>query len=491
MCMPRRIFYAVALPAFLAAMLVTQLPAQESLGDAARRIRTRKDGGAVADRTDQPRAASVPDTNVDVNATMTALSEHDETAYATRLRTQLEQERFKVLDDIAAAERMGRTRFAGGEWRIHSFYMALQSPKGKRPETEGDWADFLDQMKRWAAQQPDSITAQVSLAYAYLDYALQTKSSGIDGNPATPDGKRIYDERLKLAETVLNQSYDLPAKCAEWYVAMLQVGRAKGWEIEDLTTLFQRAVAFDPEYYYYYQEEALDLTPKWRGKAGDTEKFALDSATKTGGKAGDILYWQIVQSVVGNRSLGTDAPQFVWSRALLGYQDLVEQFGMSLKRQNQFAQMAARFGDYMVTDETMAKIGDHWDQSTWGSKEYFDKIKAWAGASAVPFRKTIEAYKAVSVNIATPEGQKYDEVIAREFTGRYARAVKDCAAANASGPAPTLLILQMGRSGAVQQMMVVPDNASDTCLRPKLEKAAFTPPPKPEYWVRVSLGAKP
>ena len=90
--------------------------------------------------------------------------------------------------------------------------------------------------------------------------------------------------------------------------------------------------------------------------------------------------------------------------------------------------------------------------------------------------------------MATPEGQKYDSVIAQEFSSRYMRAVKDCNAA-ATGPAPTLLILQVSKSGSVQQMLVVPETASDTCLRPKLAKAAFTPPPKPEYWVRVSLSS--
>ena len=168
----------------------------------------------------------------------------------------------------------------------------------------------------------------------------------------------------------------------------------------------------------------------------------------------------------------------------------MEQYGASPLRQNQLALMAARFGDYMVTDETITQIGDRWDQGTWGTREYFEKIKAWARNSAVPFRKIIEAYKAVNANLATPEGQDYDSVIAREFSNRYARAVKECAA-GADGPAPTLLVLQVGKSGAVQQMMVVPDNANDACLRPKLEKAAFSPPPKPEYWVRVALAAKP
>lgn len=485
--MLRRNSYVLGVLALFVSLAVGQSWAQESLGDTARRLRAGKPDASAATKPGEHAVAAVS-VNDDLNATMTILSERDEAAYATRLRTQLEQERFKVLDDVAAAERAGRTRFAGGDWRLHVFYSAIETPKEAVPSTETGWADLLDQMKRWAAQRPDSVTAQVSLAYAYLNYARQTPSS--QGDSATAEGRRVFDERLKLAETVLNQSYQLPAKCPEWYDVMLKVGRTKGWDIEDLSALFQRAVAFEPEYYYYYQTQALNLTPKWRGKDGDVENFAEESANKVGGKPGNILYWEITQSILGNRELSNAAPQFSWPRAQLGYQSLMEKYGTSLLRQNQQAQMASRFGDYMVADDTLNQIGDHWDHATWETREYFDKVKTWASTSAVPFRRTIEAYKAVSLNIATPEGQKYDELIAKEFSGRYARAVKECAT-NASGPSPTLLILQMTKSGAVQQMMVIPDNASDSCLRPKLEKAAFTPPPKPEYWVRVSLSPKP
>jgi hypothetical protein len=110
----------------------------------------------------------------------------------------------------------------------------------------------------------------------------------------------------------------------------------------------------------------------------------------------------------------------------------------------------------------------------------------WARDSAIPFRRVVEAYKAVAANVATREGQKYDSVITQEFSSRYMRAVKDCGS-TIGGTAPTLLILQVSKSGSVQQMLVVPDTASDTCLRPKLAKASFTPPPKPDYWVRVTL----
>jgi cell pole-organizing protein PopZ len=488
----RRRFWCVllALCAFIAVFAGGSVAAQESLGDIARRIRGAKgEDGTPADKAAaKSRQASTRQTpaNLDLAAIRNLLSERDEEAYATRVRTQLEQENFKVLDDVAAAERSGKTRFPGGAWKLHALYYAVETPREKPPTTEAEWADTLDRLKRWKAQQPDSITAQVALGYGYLKYAWQARGEG-DAASVTPEGKRLFTERVQLAE---NELLGADARCPEWYYVMLQLERAKGMEAEDLTSFLEKAAAYEPEFYYSYQEVALGLMPKSSGKEGDVEKFAEEAANKAGGKAGDILYWLIVQSIMSNREVGNIPQHLSWSRALLGYQALVAQYGMSLLRQNQLAQMAARFGDYMVTDETISQIGDHWDPGTWGSKEYFEKIKSWASASAVPFRKIIDAYKAVNANVATPEGQRYDSVIAREFSNRYARVVKDCNA-TASGPAPTLLILQMSRSGAVQQMMVVPENASDTCLRPKLEKAAFTPPPKPEYWVRVSLPSNP
>jgi hypothetical protein len=484
--MRRRLLYPGIVLAAVVAILGVKVAAQDSLGDVARRIRAAKgeDSPSVADKTAADSTAAKPrtlPTTADLNAIAVLLAEKDETAFSTRVRTQLEQENFLVLDSVAAAERAGRTRFAGGGWKLYAFYRAVETPKEKPPATEAEWADTLDRLKRWAAQRPDSVTAQVALAYGYLNYAWQARGNG-DAASVTAEGGRLMQERLKLAETELG----LDAKCPEWYYVMLQIGRLKGWEAEDLVAFLQRAITYEPEFYYSYQEVARGLTPKWHGKEGDVEKFAEESANKVGGKAGDILYWQITQSLMGDRDLGSIVQHLSWSRAMLGYQALVAQYGVTQVGQNQLAQMAARFGDYMVTDETMTQIGDHWDLGTWGTKEYFDKVKTWARDSAVPFRKIMDAYKAVTANVATLEGQKYDSVIAQEFSSRYLRAVKDCNA-TASGSAPTLLILQVSKSGSMQQMLVVPETASDACLRPKLAKAMFTPPPKPDYWVRVSL----
>src|SRR5579862_3972499 len=109
--MLRRNCYAWALLAVFTALTAGRSWAQESLGDIARRLRTGKPDSSTPAKPGE-RPAAVVSVNNDLNATMTILAEQDETAYATRLRTQLEQERFKVLDDVAAAERAGKTRFA-------------------------------------------------------------------------------------------------------------------------------------------------------------------------------------------------------------------------------------------------------------------------------------------------------------------------------------------------------------------------------------------
>ena len=77
--------------ALFAAISIGQSWAQESLGDMARRLRAGKSDASATAKPGE-HAAAVVSVNDDLNATMTILAERDEAAYATRLRTQLEQE---------------------------------------------------------------------------------------------------------------------------------------------------------------------------------------------------------------------------------------------------------------------------------------------------------------------------------------------------------------------------------------------------------------
>ncbi len=131
------LYQQVLLAAILAASGV-RVAAQDSLGDVARRIRAAKgeDSPSAADKTAADSTAAIArtlPTTDDLNAIATLLGEKDEAAFGTRVRTQLEQENFLVLDSVAAAERAGRTRFPGGGWKLYTFYSAVETPKVKPP----------------------------------------------------------------------------------------------------------------------------------------------------------------------------------------------------------------------------------------------------------------------------------------------------------------------------------------------------------------------
>src|SRR5262249_39544115 len=104
----------VTLVVALAAMTVATVTAaaQEALGDAARRIRNNKENGALTGMPKPGQKAMSPAT-ADLSATMALISETDPEKYSEGVRLMLEQERFRVLDDVSNGERTNRTRFAG------------------------------------------------------------------------------------------------------------------------------------------------------------------------------------------------------------------------------------------------------------------------------------------------------------------------------------------------------------------------------------------
>ena len=89
-----------------------KLAAQESLGEKARRIRAQRDNAQAGQSADGKKQMSL--SAVDLAATVGLISETDPEKYQQGLRQLLEQERFRVLDDVAAGERVNKTRFAGG-----------------------------------------------------------------------------------------------------------------------------------------------------------------------------------------------------------------------------------------------------------------------------------------------------------------------------------------------------------------------------------------
>jgi len=122
--------------------------------------------------------------------------------YGAAVAQLLQQEDFKKLDCIADAARSGKTTFAGGAPRLHIFYRGLSNIDGHT--TEDDWKDRIAELGRRVSASPESITARVALAKAYVNYAWNARGDGFS-DTVSDSGWRLFAQRLAKAKTILRE----------------------------------------------------------------------------------------------------------------------------------------------------------------------------------------------------------------------------------------------------------------------------------------------
>ena len=296
-----------------------------------------------------------------------------ERQWVRTIRSNLINEKFDDLDRMADQYRREKSRLPGGDWRLAIFYSVLDAPY----QTDRDTLDHLAHLEHWMRSRPDSITARVALATSLHRWAWVARGNGL-ANTVTPEGWRLFNERIKESQTVLEGSANLKAMCPQWYVEMMVVALAQGWDVARMQEIFERGVRFESDYFYLYNHYANYLLPKWEGQPGDSAAFAKSSADRVGGDAGDMLYFQIATVLIKRGNGAFPVKQMDWDRIQRGYRALSAQYGTSRRTMNQLAFMAYRFGDTTVANQQFAMIGDRWAPGVWRDRQFFDRARDWS-----------------------------------------------------------------------------------------------------------------
>ncbi|HEY1527769.1 MAG TPA: DUF4034 domain-containing protein [Candidatus Angelobacter sp.] len=410
--------------------------------------------------------------------------------YEEGIRTLFDQEKFETLDQIAGSARSTKAHLAGGFWTLHIIYVGLMQPAaGTYKASDNEWTNHLQRFQRWIAQRPNSITARVALAAAQLQYAWRARGGGY-ADSVTDDGWKLFQERAEDAAKTLIDASSLQDKCPEWYVAMQLTARALGQSKEMQTAIFEKAIAFEQDYQYFYRAQAELLMPKWEGEEGEMAAFAQQISDRIGGKRGDMMYYQIATYLNCGCDNDRGLNGLSWPRIKRGYIDVEEQYGESMENQNAMAYMAGAAGDPVYAEEMFARIGEGWDKKLWHKKESFQMVREWAHGATLT--QTIEAaMKAADDNLQTPDGRKFDEKLAKAFAANYSSAVASCQKMSGdSFMIPFDLVLQVKENGAVEKIYVSIQTRTSLCLSAQVDKGIFPAPPKPDYWVKVSMQAQ-
>jgi hypothetical protein len=346
----------------------TQSNGNRSLGDVARQTREQK---RLTAQDASPHSAWVRELIADMSVT-------DPDDYRGQINELLNRQDFDGLENAAGTARSSKSRFPGGPWKLYVFYDAVSKPSGGRQASDADWNASLAILKRWNSVKPQSTTARIALAQAYLSYGSKARGNGYAGT-VTDEGWQQYGERSELAFSTLKQAAALPDKCPYWYELMMQVAVAEGWSRSRTKALLEESFSFDPSFYHVYREYANYLQPKWYGTDGDAEAFAETISQRIGGEEGNFVYFEIA-TVLNCTSCGNTAnpANLSWPKIKAGYSALEHLYGTSSLKMNRFAFLTVMFRDKSAAQDVFVRIGDSWDQSVWTTRERFESAKAWA-----------------------------------------------------------------------------------------------------------------
>jgi hypothetical protein len=404
--------------------------------------------------------------------------------YQHKIAALLQQERFSELDCLADSARASKARFSGGKWKLARIYAGIDEPQPGHP-TEEDWKKHLQRVNHWVKANRHSITARIALAESYISYGWNAR--GNDSSDTVSDsGRKLFSQRLDRARSILVGASALPTKCPEWYAAMQQIAMGQSWDEEKANELFEQAIKFEPGYDFYYRSRARYLLPKWHGTDGDTSRFAQQVADRVGGKAGDILYFQIGTEIV----CACTEPEFnrmSWPRLQQGFEALRAEYGESLLNWNKVGLMAVKFADPVAADIAFKRFGDEWDKDIWRTEEWFKYEREWAEQSA-PSEAHYRAVKQeANANLSTSEGAAYK----RQFDPTFSALEQSCAqkVGNATAAGTLEFLVKVAQDGGLQDALVTNPNDVSFCVFKELrerhaaKEKIFPAPPHDGYWI--------
>ncbi len=289
--------------------------------------------------------------------------------FRTTVRDALNREDFAQLESIAATVRTDKSRFAGGVWKLNTFYLVAQGP-GSLTASDSVWRAHIARLQRWVAAYPESGTPRIALAQSYMRYAWKARGQGY-ANTVTNDGWRQFNERVQQARATLEEAKALAAADPQWYRDMQSLALTQGWPREQEDQLLESAIAVEPNYYYFYVTHATYLLPRWYGKQGESEAFAASIADRVGGQSGSVIYFRLAEAMdcCGAKDL---LPALSWDRIKEGFTAVEGLYGSINYQRNMMAYLAVRNHDTEFANQMFARIGDDWSQSIWRTKANFD-----------------------------------------------------------------------------------------------------------------------
>ena len=285
---------------------------------------------------------------------------------------------YAALDAVAARWSASKERFLDGSWKIATFYDAVSGLSRPFPEYERKLAE-------WQAAFPDSIAPRLLHADGMVSFAWEARGNGW-ASSVTPEGWKLFRERLALARTELAALQRRRAECPHWFAILQTVALGQGWSREPYEALFDAAVRHEPEYFPYYDRKVYYLQPKWHGREGEWVEFADSLLDRFPDGLGEELYARLAWGCrkEADRQLlekeGRFFPDmgFRWEPMKAGFERIRARYPHSKWVLNGYAIFAGKASDWETTKRLLDDLGDDCDMGVWVTWDNVALARMWA-----------------------------------------------------------------------------------------------------------------
>lgn len=139
--------------------------------------------------------------------------------YAGYIAAAFEHADFARLEMEAQRDRSEQSRLIGGVCKLNDFYDGVAKPQATNGDMDAAYQTQFTSIKKWIAAYPDSATARIALAVAYLNYASAARGTGY-ANTVSDSAWELHAQRTQMALNALLEAAKLQEKCPYWYEAM-------------------------------------------------------------------------------------------------------------------------------------------------------------------------------------------------------------------------------------------------------------------------------
>jgi hypothetical protein len=260
---------------------------------------------------------------------------------------------------------------------------ALDYGYGMAFENQPDWSASLNRVEYLKKKFPDKAFVVLAEAIYWSDYAWNARGEGL-ASSVTPEGWRLFHERLEKAEKVLIDTKSYASQMPAWYDEMILVQSALGRPAEERDKTFLEGARKFRTYYPTYFTMLNFLTPKWGGSwdAVDTlVKWSVDNTKETDGNSMYArLYWSASGGLIDGTSLFRDT-RASWPKMKQGFEDLMARHLRSKWNLNNYARFACMANDQSTFLKLRSQIGKDVIAAAWPPNVSLDLCETKFGYS--------------------------------------------------------------------------------------------------------------